>query len=176
MILQFLGASSKFTYCLFTINLNKPKPKVLPSNSGFLYCVIRPQNIFYWKLISFFLPKDHVIPAVTITESRSSLGSVVKSQLCSRHGFNPWSRRIPFATYGAKPIRHHHWAHVLGPGSYNSWAYVLQSLHSQHPCSTASEATTTRSLHTATKSSLHSLQPEKSPHNIQDPAQPKINK
>ena len=52
----------------------------------------------------------------------------------------------------------------------NYWSPSTWSL-----CSSTREATAMRNLHTATKSSLHSLQLEKSPHSKEDLAQP-INK
>ena len=57
-----------------------------------------------------------------------------------------------------KPMCHNYWYHALEPKSCNYWSLSAYSL-----CSTVRETTATRNSSTATKSSPHSLQEEKSP-------------
>ena len=89
---------------------------------------------------------------------------------CRRHRFHPWSGKIPHA------VEQLNWCTVtvdclacaLGPGSHNYWAHAPQLLTPvpQSLCSSAGEATTMRSPHTATgtcslqlETSLHSNRP-----------------
>ena len=41
---------------------------------------------------------------------------------CRRHGFDPWSRRIPHCSGAAEPVSHNYWACAPEPGSYNYWS------------------------------------------------------
>ena len=49
---------------------------------------------------------------------------------CRRHGFDPWSRKIPHAT---KPSCHYHWPCTLGSGIYNYRVHEPQWLKPVHP-------------------------------------------
>ena len=74
-----------------------------------------------------------------------------------RHGFDPWSGKIPHAVeQQTEPVCHNYWACAPEPSTR--------------------EATTMRNFRTARKSSLHSLQLERSLRSSEDPAQPKRNK
>ena len=89
---------------------------------------------------------------------------------CRRRGFDPWFRKILHAEEQLSPC-----ATTTEPKSHNYWACVLQRLKPACPVPVLTrEATTTRNPWTATKSSPHSPQLEKSPCSNKDPAQPKI--
>ena len=86
---------------------------------------------------------------------------------CRRHGFDPWSRKIPQAmeqlslcTTTTRPVLCRLVVATAEPTS--------QSL-----CSATREATTVSSPRTTTKSRPHSQQLEKIPNSNKDPAQPK---
>ena len=81
---------------------------------------------------------------------------------CRKHGFNPWSGKIP---------------HISGLLSLCSRAQEPQLLHS---CATASEDSVPGSLCSGTRAGTETRSPRtatrESPHSNKDPAQPKINK
>ena len=52
---------------------------------------------------------------------------------CRRHGFDPWSGRIPHAVEHLKSTSHSSWAHSLEPGSRKYWAHVPQLLKAACP-------------------------------------------
>ena len=47
---------------------------------------------------------------------------------CRRHGFNPWSGRIPTHCRALGPRHHNYWACALEPGSRSCWVRVPQLL------------------------------------------------
>ena len=47
---------------------------------------------------------------------------------CRRHGFVPWSRKIPHAMGQLSPMHHNSWASALEPRICNYWASMLQLL------------------------------------------------
>ena len=63
---------------------------------------------------------------------------------CRRHGFDPWSGKIPIYIRATKLMHHRYWACALEPGSSNDWAPSPLG-----PCSATREATTMRSPHIA---------------------------
>ena len=65
-------------------------------------------------------------------------------------------REDPTCRGATKPVHHKYWACALEPASHNYWSPCAWS-----PCSTTRQATTMRSVCTATKSSPCSLQLEK---------------
>ena len=91
-------------------------------------------------------------------------GSVVKN-LLSKAGDKGLIPGLGRSTcWGAtKSMSHNYWACTLGPTGYNNWS----------SCSTR-EATAMRSWALQLEKSPHSSQPEKSPCNNKDPAQPEI--
>ena len=92
----------------------------------------------------------------------SSGGSVVKD-LPDSAGDTSSIREDPTGWGATEPERHSYWVCALQPGRCKHW----------NVCSTGSEATRIRSLHTARKSSPRWLQPEKTPpRSIKNPAQP----
>ena len=86
---------------------------------------------------------------------------------CRRHGFNPWSRKIPHAkeawrqrTTTIEPGSHDYWSpHTLEPELHSS--VDVPQWEAQAP---------------QLESGPHSPQLEKSLHSNEDPAQPKISK
>ena len=99
-------------------------------------------------------------------------GSVVKESACHcrSHEFDPWSRKIPRVTEQLRPC-----SITIEPMLWNLGATTTGPTYIEPVfCSKRSHAM--RRLHTAMKSSSHSLQLEKRPHSKEDPAQGKINK
>ena len=47
---------------------------------------------------------------------------------CRRHGFHPWSGRIPTLCRALGPLHHNYWACALEPGSRSCWIRVPQLL------------------------------------------------
>ena len=109
------------------------------------------------------------------TGSSGSLPEVKKTQNCKKSSWTSlvaqWLRiclpmqgtRIrallwedPTCHGATNPVCHNYWACTLEPANHNYWSLCAQSL-----CSATREATSTRSPHTTTKSSLHLPQLEK---------------
>ena len=94
---------------------------------------------------------------------------------CRRHGFNPWSRKIPHAMEQLRPLYHNFWACALEPGNCSYWALVLQALKPVRPraCGQLQEKPLQWEAHVQQlESSPHLLQLEK----ILSQHSPEINK
>ena len=116
----------------------------------------------YWSGVS--LPSPGVICGEEKTnkqetQAKASLVAQCKKSACRcrRHGFDPWSGKIPTFHGATKPIHHNCWACALETVLWNKRSHCNEkpTQLGSNPCSP---------------------QPEISPHSSEDQAQPKVNK
>ena len=92
---------------------------------------------------------------------------------CRRHGFDPWSGKIPHTTEQLSPCTTNYWACALEPGNCNSWNLSsLDRLCAQQEKPPQWEASTVRSLCTASREYPPLSKQEKTPSSNKDAAQP----
>ena len=189
----FHGAAGKNSLCVSCLKSRRPEHKPsgqaapdqpgkdnwISESEGLGSSVGQTSSCCLWK--SHDTSSDGTVTPVTMYRKKTGLPLWLRGyeSACQprRHGFNPWSGKIPRVSH-TKPLCRNCWARALEPGSLNYWAHVsqLRKPGTQTPSSKTREASTMRGLHAAMKSSPHSPQLEKSQSSDEDPAQPKINK
>ena len=135
----------------------------------------------HWVAIHKYVMWKIIRPHKFFHKSESSgllwwLSNKESSGQCRRHGFDPWSRKIPTCCGATKPMHHNYQACAIDPGSHNYWAHMPQLLKPALPrASDLQREATAISLHTSTsqlESSPHLPELEKRPCSNKYPAPP----
>ena len=139
-------------------------------------------------------PMNHSTPGLPITFIKTDCSAGYKSSLKRIPGLSWWlsgkesacqsmqETRVwsliwedPTCQRATKPMCHNYWACALEPGSCTDWAHVPQLLRPACPQLQQEKSLQWEACVPELERSLHSPEPKKSPWNIVDPAQPKIN-